>query len=49
MISLHAIELAYAALASQVRVFLAGATARKRLNKGAAAVRIGAGIGVAVN
>ncbi len=49
LILIPAIELAYAALASQVRVFLAGATARKRLNKGAAAVMIGAGIGVAVN
>jgi threonine/homoserine/homoserine lactone efflux protein len=49
LILIPAIELAYAALASQVRIFLAGATARKRLNKGAAAVMIGAGIGVAVN
>ena len=49
LILIPAIELAYAALASQVRAFLAGATARKRLNKGAAAVMIGAGIGVAVN
>jgi threonine/homoserine/homoserine lactone efflux protein len=49
LILIPAIELAYAALASQVRTFLAGATARKRLNKGAAAVMIGAGIGVAVN
>jgi len=49
LILIPSIELAYAALASQVRVFLAGATARKRLNKGAAAVMIGAGIGVAVN
>jgi threonine/homoserine/homoserine lactone efflux protein len=49
LIVIPAIELAYAALASQIRVFLAGVTARKRLNKGAAAVMIGAGIGVAVN
>jgi len=43
------IELAYAALASQVRAFLTGVTARRRMNKGAAAIMIGAGIGVAVN
>jgi threonine/homoserine/homoserine lactone efflux protein len=49
LILIPAIELAYAALASQVRVFLAGVTARRRLNKGAAAVMIGAGIGVAVS
>jgi threonine/homoserine/homoserine lactone efflux protein len=49
LILIPAIELAYAALASQVRAFLAGVTARRRLNKGAAAVMIGAGIGVAVN
>jgi threonine/homoserine/homoserine lactone efflux protein len=49
LILIPAIELAYAALASQVRTFLAGVTARKRLNRGAAAVMIGAGIGVAVN
>jgi threonine/homoserine/homoserine lactone efflux protein len=49
LILIPAIELAYAALASQVRVFLAGVTARKRLNKGAAAVMIGAGVGVVVS
>jgi len=49
MILVPSVELAYAALASQVRIFLAGVTARKRLNKGAAAVMIGAGLGVAVN
>lgn len=49
LILIPSIELAYAALASQVRTFLAGVTARRRLNKGAAAVMIGAEIGVAVN
>ena len=49
LILIPSIELVYAALASQVRTFLAGVTARRRLNKGAAAVMIGAGIGVAVN
>lgn len=49
LIVIPAVELSYAALASRVRVFLAGVTARKRLNKGAAAVMIGAGIGVVVN
>jgi threonine/homoserine/homoserine lactone efflux protein len=49
LILVPSIELAYAALASQVRVFLAGVTARRRLNKSAAAIMIGAGIGVAVN
>jgi threonine/homoserine/homoserine lactone efflux protein len=48
LILIPTIELAYAALASQVRVFLAGVTARRRLNKGAAAIMISAGVGVAV-
>lgn len=43
------IELAYAALASQVRSFLTGVVARKRMNKGAGAIMIGAGVGVAVS
>jgi threonine/homoserine/homoserine lactone efflux protein len=49
LVVLPAIELSYAALASRVRRFLVGVTARKRLNKGAAAIMISAGIGVAVN
>ena len=49
LILIPAIELAYAALASQVRSFLTSVTARKRMNKSAGAIMIGAGIGVAVN
>jgi threonine/homoserine/homoserine lactone efflux protein len=49
LIIIPSIELAYAALAAQARVFLTGVTARRRMNKGAAAIMIGAGIGVAVN
>jgi len=49
LVLIPSIELAYAALASQVRKFLAGVTARRRLNKGAAAIMIGAGVGVAVS
>jgi len=44
-----AITLSYAALASRVRGFLASRKARSRLNKGAAVVMVGAGVGVAVS
>ena len=44
-----AITLAYAALASQVRGMLASAAARRRVNKSAALIMIGAGVGVAVS
>jgi len=44
-----AITLTYAALASRVRGFLASKKARGRLNKGAAVVMVGAGVGVAVS
>lgn len=46
---LPAVSLAYAALAAQVRGFLASRAARRRVNKGAAVVMVGAGIGVAVS
>jgi threonine/homoserine/homoserine lactone efflux protein len=49
LILMPSIQTAYAALAAQARVFLTGVTARRRMNKGAAAIMIGAGIGVAVN
>jgi threonine/homoserine/homoserine lactone efflux protein len=49
LIVIPAVEMAYAALASQVRVFLSSATARRRLNKGAGAIMISAGVGVAVS
>jgi threonine/homoserine/homoserine lactone efflux protein len=43
------ITLSYAALASRVRGFLASRRARGRLNKGAAVIMVGAGVGVAVS
>jgi len=49
LILIPSIELSYAALASRVRMFLTSATARGRLNKGAGAIMMSAGIGVAVN
>jgi threonine/homoserine/homoserine lactone efflux protein len=49
LILIPAIELSYAALASQARQFLTGIVARRRMNKSAGAIMIGAGIGVAVN
>jgi threonine/homoserine/homoserine lactone efflux protein len=49
LVVIPAVEFAYAALAAQVRVFLSSVTARRRLNKGAGAVMIGAGVGVAVS
>jgi threonine/homoserine/homoserine lactone efflux protein len=48
LVLIPAIELAYAALASQVRSFLTGVVARKRMNKSAGAIMISAGVGVAV-
>ena len=48
LLLIPSIELAYAALASQVRSFLTSAMARKRMNKSAGAIMIGAGVGVAV-
>jgi len=49
LILIPGIEFLYAALASQARVFLSGSKARRRMNKGAGAIMIGAGVGVAVN
>jgi len=49
IVLIPAIMLSYAALASRVRGFLASRKARGRLNKGAAVVMVGAGIGVAVS
>ncbi|HVV29090.1 MAG TPA: LysE family translocator [Rhizomicrobium sp.] len=43
------IEFLYAALASQARAFLSGPRARRRMNRGAGAIMIGAGVGVAVS
>jgi len=40
---------AYAALASRVRGFLTGIKARRRINKGAGVIMVGAGVGVAVS
>lgn len=48
VIVLPAVCLAYAALASSVRRFFASVTARRRMNKGAGAIMIGAGVSVAV-
>lgn len=39
----------YAALAAHVRRFISGVRARRRINRGAAAVMVGAGVGVAVS
>lgn len=44
-----AITLTYAALASRVRGFLSSAAARRRINKSAAVIMVGAGVGVAVS
>jgi threonine/homoserine/homoserine lactone efflux protein len=49
LVLIPTIMLSYAALASQVRGFLASRKARGRLNKGAAVVMVGAGVGVAVS
>ena len=46
---LPAVSLAYAALASRVRGMLSSRAARRRINKGAAVVMVGAGVGVAVS
>jgi threonine/homoserine/homoserine lactone efflux protein len=49
LVLIPAIMLAYAGLASRVRGLFASITARRRMNKGAAIVMAGAGIGVAVS
>jgi threonine/homoserine/homoserine lactone efflux protein len=43
------IEFSYAALADRARRFLSGPKARRRMNKGAGAIMIGAGVGVVVS
>jgi len=43
------IEFPYAALADRARRFLSGPMARRRMNKGAGAIMMGAGVGVVVN
>ena len=43
------IEFLYAALADRARRFLAGPVARRRMNKGAGAIMMGAGVGVVVS
>ena len=49
LVLIPTITLSYAALASRVRGFLASRKARGRLNKGAAVIMVGAGVGVAVS
>jgi threonine/homoserine/homoserine lactone efflux protein len=49
LVLIPGIEFAYAALAAQARVLLSGAVARKRMNKTAGAIMIGAGIGIVAN
>ena len=49
LILIPTITLSYAALAARVRRFLMSEAARRRLNKGAGAVMMGAGIGIAVS
>jgi threonine/homoserine/homoserine lactone efflux protein len=46
LVLIPGIEFAYAALAAQARAFLSGCVARKRMNKTAGAIMIGAGIGI---
>jgi threonine/homoserine/homoserine lactone efflux protein len=46
LILIPSIEFGYAVMAAQARVFLTGVAARKRMNKTAGAVMVGAGIGV---
>jgi threonine/homoserine/homoserine lactone efflux protein len=49
LVLIPGIEFAYAALASQARAFLSGAIARRRMNKTAGAIMIGAGISIVAN
>jgi threonine/homoserine/homoserine lactone efflux protein len=49
LVLIPGIEFLYAALASQARVFLSSPKARRRMNKGAGAIMIGAGVGVVVS
>ena len=49
LVVIPVISLTYAALAHRARGFLTSERARKRMNKGAAAIMVGAGVGVAVS
>ncbi|MGZ5932309.1 MAG: LysE family translocator [Rhizomicrobium sp.] len=49
LVLIPVITLGYAALAAQVRGFFASVPARRRMNKGAAVIMVGAGVGVAVS
>jgi threonine/homoserine/homoserine lactone efflux protein len=49
LVLIPGIEFTYAALAAQARSFLSGSIARRRMNKTAGAIMIGAGIGIAAN
>jgi threonine/homoserine/homoserine lactone efflux protein len=49
LILIPGIEFSYVALAGSARRFLSGVKARRRMNKGAGAIMIGAGVGVVVS
>jgi len=49
LVLIPAITLSYAALASRARLFLTSAKARGRINKTAAVIMVGAGVGVAAS
>jgi threonine/homoserine/homoserine lactone efflux protein len=49
LVLIPGIEFAYATLASQARSLLSGTIARRRMNKTAGAIMIGAGIGIVAN
>ncbi|HKB95734.1 MAG TPA: LysE family translocator [Rhizomicrobium sp.] len=49
LVLIPGIEFLYAALAARARRFLSGPVARRRMNKGAGAIMMGAGVGVVVN
>jgi threonine/homoserine/homoserine lactone efflux protein len=49
LILIPGIEFSYAALAGSARRFLSGVKARRRMNKGAGAIMMGAGVGVVVS
>ena len=49
LVLIPGIEFSYAALADRARHFLSGPKTRRRMNKGAGAIMIGAGVGVVVS
>jgi threonine/homoserine/homoserine lactone efflux protein len=49
LVLIPGIEFLYAALADRARLFLVGPVARRRMNKGAGAIMMGAGVGVVVS